>query len=153
MRISTRLGLVAGALLYAPLAVAGAQVVPPPASEIPIPVKPKTDSGPDSTKVKVDSIKAPIGRSADPMLYEIGPQYERHRTDLLHGALSVPGLKIAFPGDDFRSVGSRLADGALRRDFGAWFSSTVSRSTNRRQNQRDTRSVIGAAVVSGAFGH
>ena len=66
MRISTRLGLVAGALLYAPVVAARAQVVPPPASEVPIPVKPKTDSGPDTTKIKTDTIKAPIGRFADP---------------------------------------------------------------------------------------
>ena len=105
MRISTRLGLVAGALLYAPLAVARAQAVPPPASEIPIPVKPKTNSGPDSAKVKADTIKAPIGRSADPMLYEIGPQYEWNRTDLFAtGALSVADLLDRIPGiTTFRS--------------------------------------------------
>ena len=99
MRISTRLGLVAGALLYTPVAVARAQVVPPPASEVPIPVKPKTDSGPDSAKVKTDTIKAPIGRFADPALYEIGPQYEWNRTQLFAaGALSVADLLDRIPG-------------------------------------------------------
>ncbi len=105
MRISTRLGLVAGALLYAPLAIVGAQVVPPPASEVPIPPKPKTDSGPDTTRVKPDTIKAPIGRFADPALYEIGPQYEWNRSQLFAtGALTVVDLLDRIPGvTTFRS--------------------------------------------------
>ena len=57
MRISTRLGLVAGALLYAPAIAARAQVVPPPASEVPIPVKPKTDSGPDTLKIMFERLR------------------------------------------------------------------------------------------------
>jgi hypothetical protein len=94
---------VAGALLYAAASVARAQVVQPPASEVPIPVKPKTDSGPDS--VKADTIKAPIGRFADPALYEIGPQYEWNRGQLFAtGALSVVDLLDRIPGvTTFRS--------------------------------------------------
>ena len=105
MRISTRLGLVAGALLYAPVVAARAQVVPPPASEVPIPVKPKTDSGPDTTKIKTDTIKPPIGRFADPALYEIGPQYEWNRAQLFAtGSLSVADLLDRIPGvTTFRS--------------------------------------------------
>ena len=105
MRISTRLGLVAGALLYAPLVAARAQVVTPPPSQVPIPVKPKTDSGPDSAKVKSDTIKAPIGRFADPALYEIGPQYEWNRADLFAtGSLTVADLLDRIPGvTTFRS--------------------------------------------------
>jgi hypothetical protein len=84
--------------LYAGVASAGAQVVPPPASEVPIPVKPKTDSGPDSAHVKVDSIKAPIGRFADPMTYEIGSQYDWDRTQLFAtGALSLIDLLDRIP--------------------------------------------------------
>jgi hypothetical protein len=80
------------------VASAGAQVVPPPASEVPIPVKPKTDSGPDSAHVKVDSIKAPIGRFADPMTYEIGSQYDWDRTQLFAtGALSLIDLLDRIP--------------------------------------------------------
>src|SRR5256714_4556656 len=103
-RISLRLGLVAGALLYAPTALR-AQVVLPPASQVPIPVKPKTDSGPDSAHVKTDTIKAPIGRSADPALYEIGPQYEWNRAQLFAtGSLSVADLLDRIPGvTTFRS--------------------------------------------------
>jgi len=103
MRISARLGLVAGALLYAPAVLA--QVVPPPASEVPIPVKPKTDSTADSTRIKPDSIKAPIGRFADPALNEIGPQYEWNRTQLFGtGSLTLVDLLDRIPGlTTFRS--------------------------------------------------
>jgi len=105
MRISARLGLVAGALLYAPVSAGLAQVVPPPASEVPIPIKPKTDSGPDSTHIKLDSLKAPFGRFADPALYEIGPQYEWNRTQLFAtGALTLVDLLDRIPGlTTFRS--------------------------------------------------
>jgi hypothetical protein len=96
---------VAGALLYAAAIPGGAQVVPPPASEVPIPVKPKTDSGPDTAKVKADTVKPPIGRFADPALYEIGPQYEWNRADLFAtGALTVIDLLDRIPGvTTFRS--------------------------------------------------
>jgi hypothetical protein len=96
---------VAGALLYAAAFPAQAQVVPPPASEVPIPVKPKTDSGPDTAKVKPDTIKPPVGRFADPALYEIGPQYDWNRTQLFAlGALTVIDVLDRIPGvTTFRS--------------------------------------------------
>jgi len=96
---------VAGAIFYAAAPSARAQVVPPPVSEVPIPVKPKTDSTPDSLLVKRDSIKAPIGRFADPATYEIGPQYEWNRAQLFAtGALSVADLLDRIPGvTTFRS--------------------------------------------------
>ena len=110
MRNPARLGLVAGALLYAAAFPAQAQVVPPPTSVVPIPVKPKTDSGPDSARVKADTVKAdtikpPIGRFADPALYEIGPQYEWNRAQLFAtGALTVVDLLDRIPGvTTFRS--------------------------------------------------
>ena len=79
--------------------------MPPPASEVPIPVKPKTDSGPDSARVKTDTIKAPVGRFADPTLYDIGPQYEWNRTQLFAtGALTLVDLLDRIPGvTTFRS--------------------------------------------------
>jgi hypothetical protein len=91
--------------LYAVAAPAHAQVVPPPASEIPIPVKPKTDSGPDSAHVKIDSIKPTIGRVADPLTYEIGSQYDWNRAQLFAtGALSLVDLLDRIPGiTTFRS--------------------------------------------------
>lgn len=89
----------AGALFYAAAFPARAQVVPPPASTVPIPVKPKTDSLPDSLKVKRDSIKAPIGRFADPATYEIGPQYEWNREQLFAtGMLTLADLLDRIPG-------------------------------------------------------
>ncbi|HET9636119.1 MAG TPA: hypothetical protein VFP26_09350 [Gemmatimonadaceae bacterium] len=88
-----------GAILYAAGNPLGAQVVQPPASEVPIPVKPKTDSGPDSAKVKTDTIKPPVGRFADPVLYEIGPQYEWNRAQLFAtGALTLVDLLDRIPG-------------------------------------------------------
>ena len=100
-----RLGLVAGALLYAAAFPARAQVVSPPPSAVPIPVQPKPDSGPDSARVKPDTIKPPIGRFADPALYEIGPQYEWNRAQLFAtGALTVIDLLDRIPGvTTFRS--------------------------------------------------
>ncbi len=105
MRTPARLGLVAGALLYAAAFPAPAQVPTPPVSAVPIPVKPKTDSGPDSVRVKIDSIKPPFGRFADPALYEIGPQYEWNRAQLFAtGALTVIDLLDRIPGvTTFRS--------------------------------------------------
>jgi hypothetical protein len=90
---------VAGALLYAAAFPARAQVVSPPPSAVPIPVQPKPDSGPDSARVKPDTIKPPIGRFADPALYEIGPQYEWNRAQLFAtGALTVIDLLDRIPG-------------------------------------------------------
>jgi hypothetical protein len=96
---------VAGALLYAASFRAEAQVVSPPPTAVPIPVKPKTDSTRDTTKAKPDSIKPPIGRFADPALYEIGPQYEWNRAQLFAtGALTVVDLLDRIPGvTTFRS--------------------------------------------------
>ena len=89
----------AGALFYAAPIPARGQAAPPPSSTVPIPVKPKTDSTPDSLKVKPDSIKAPIGRFADPATYEIGPQYEWNREQLFAtGALTVTDLLDRIPG-------------------------------------------------------
>lgn len=83
----------------------GAQIVSPPVSQVPIPVKQKTDSGPDSAKVKIDSIKAPISRFADPLTYEVGPQYEWNRAQLFAtGALTLVDLLDRIPGiTTFRS--------------------------------------------------
>ncbi|MEO8909392.1 MAG: Plug domain-containing protein [Gemmatimonadaceae bacterium] len=77
----------------------------PPSSVVPIPPKPKTDSTRDSARVKADSIKAPIGRSADPVTYEIGPQYDYNRAQLFAtGALTLTDLLDRIPGiTTFRS--------------------------------------------------
>ncbi|HMG69509.1 MAG TPA: Plug domain-containing protein, partial [Gemmatimonadaceae bacterium] len=120
MRTPARLGLVAGALLYAAAFPAEAQVVVPPPSAVPIPAKPRDTVlvGADSSKakadsiekakadsIKADSIKAPIGRFSDPALYEIGPQYEWNRAQLFAaGALTVVDILDRIPGvTTFRS--------------------------------------------------
>ena len=117
MSTPARLGLVAGALLYATASRAAAQVVVPPKSVVPIPARPPNDSAPDTARlkadsikakadsIKADSIKAPIGRFSDPALYEIGPQYEWNRAQLFAaGALTVVDLLDRIPGvTTFRS--------------------------------------------------
>jgi len=113
--------------LYAGVSPVHAQVVPPPVSQVPIPPKPKTDSGPDSARVKsdsahakIDSIKPPFGRFADPLTYEIGPQYEWNRAQLFAtGALTLVDLLDRIPGiTTFRSGWlSTPQTAALNGDF------------------------------------
>jgi hypothetical protein len=102
----------AGAILYGAAFSARAQGVPPPVSQVPMPVKPTADTTADSTRaksdsahVKIDSIKAPIGRFADPVTYEIGPAYDWNRAQLFAtGALTLGDLLDRIPGvTTFRS--------------------------------------------------
>ena len=67
--------------------------------ETPLPVKPPTDTtGADTTEAKGDSVKPPVGRFADPLLYEIGPQYQWNRRELFGlGALNVADLLDRIP--------------------------------------------------------
>ena len=78
-----------------------AQVVVPPASEIPIPPPPATDSG----APKPDTIQAPFGRSVGPRTADIGPQYQWNREEMFaSGALTVADLLERVPGmTGFRS--------------------------------------------------
>ncbi|MEA2764262.1 MAG: hypothetical protein QOK07_666 [Gemmatimonadaceae bacterium] len=95
----------AGAILYAGLSPVDAQVVAPPVSQVPIPPRQRADSVNDTTRVKgdsakakIDSIKAPIGRFADPLTYEIGPQYDWNRAQLFAtGALTLIDLLDRVP--------------------------------------------------------
>lgn len=90
-----RLGLLAGAFFVGATVAAGAQVVPPPSSEVPIPPKPATDSA----TPKRDTIKARFGRSRDPVTADIGPQYSWNREELFaSGALTVADLLDRIPG-------------------------------------------------------
>jgi hypothetical protein len=76
-----------------------AQVVPADVSATPLPVKPPTDSaGADTTQAKPDSIQPQVGRFADPLLNELGPQYQWNRRELFAlGALSVADLLDRIP--------------------------------------------------------
>jgi hypothetical protein len=96
-----RLGLLAGAFFIGLSHSASAQVVPPPASEVPIPPKQKTDT----TAPKPDTIKPRFGRSTDPRTSDVGPQYSWNRDELFSsGALNVAELLERVPGTtSFRS--------------------------------------------------
>lgn len=96
-----RLGLLAGAFFIALPSLVYGQVVPPPASEVPIPPKPKADS----TAPKPDTIKPRFARSIDPPTADIGPQYFWNREQLFgSGALTVADLIERVPGTtSFRS--------------------------------------------------
>jgi len=81
---------------------AGAQEVVPPASEIPIPVPPASDT---ATAVRADTIQPPFGRAFGPRTADIGPQYEWNREEMFaSGALTVADLLERVPGiTGFRS--------------------------------------------------
>jgi len=90
-----RLGLVAGVFFIGAPHLAYSQVVQPPASEVPIPPKPKTDS----TTPKPDTTKPRLGRSTDPRTSDVGPQYSWNRDELFaSGALNVAELLERVPG-------------------------------------------------------
>ena len=91
-----------GAFFFAALSVSAAQVVVPPASEIPIPPRPKTDS---AQKQKPDTIQPAFGRSVGARTADLGPQYEWGREEMFaSGALTVADLLERVPGTtSFRS--------------------------------------------------
>ncbi|MEO5902589.1 MAG: hypothetical protein ABIQ55_01105 [Gemmatimonadaceae bacterium] len=84
-------------------AISDAQVVVPPGTEVPIPLKPKTDSA--AAKVKTDTIKAAFGRGVGPRTADVGPQFSWNRTELFaSGALTVADLIERVPwATSFRS--------------------------------------------------
>jgi len=93
------LGLAAGAVLqWAPCRVA-AQVVPPPASEIPVPPKPKSDSVPaPRDTIPRDTIKAPIGRAPLPAAPGIAGGYRwTGDTIVATGAYTLTDLLARIP--------------------------------------------------------
>lgn len=103
-----RLGFAVGAFFLALPLGAFAQIVVPPATEVPIPAKPSTDSTKakaDTIKAKADTIKAPFGRSFAPRTADIGPQYNWNREELFaSGAYTVADLLERVPGaTSFRS--------------------------------------------------
>lgn len=102
------LGPLVGAFFFAVPIVGSAQVVVPPASEVPIPPRPETDSTKaqtDTIKAKTDTIKHPFGRLESPRTADIGPQYEWNREELFaSGAYTVADLLERIPGTtSFRS--------------------------------------------------
>ncbi len=92
--------MLAGALLFVAPSRAPGQIVPSDVSTAPLPVKAPADTTrADTTRAKADSIQPPVGRFADPLLYEIGPQYQWNRRELFAtGALTVSDLLDRIPG-------------------------------------------------------
>ncbi len=93
-----RLGVAAGALLSLACFTAidaHAQVVVPPASEIPLPPKPESDSA----KVRTDTIQPAFGRMPAPQIAEIGSPLQWDRDELFaSGAFTVADLLERVPG-------------------------------------------------------
>lgn len=89
----------AGAVFYAAAAPARAQAVPVPSSEVPIPVKPTTDTTRiDSAVVQRDTIQPPVGRFSDPADYDVTPRHEWNRAELFAtGALTLIDLLDRIP--------------------------------------------------------
>jgi hypothetical protein len=94
------LGLLVGAAVqYAPRAL-HSQVVPPPASDVPVPPSPKTE---DTTAVAADTvqrdtIKPPIGRAAAPRPPSLAPAYVWEGDEILaSGAYTLTDLLRRIP--------------------------------------------------------
>lgn len=94
MSALSRLGVAARMLLLLVSVAAGAQVVVPPGSEVPIPPRPATDSAAQ----KGDTIHPPFGRATGGRSADIGPQYQWNRDQLFaSGALTLVDLLEKVP--------------------------------------------------------
>ena len=97
VRLSSRfrLGAIVGAFCCIASQAVSAQVVVPPASEVPLP--PKVES--DSVKPKGDTIQAAFGRMPLTQTADIGPQYQWDREQLYaSGAYTLADLLDRIPG-------------------------------------------------------
>lgn len=93
IRLACGLGLAAGALLHA--AAAGAQVVPPPASDVPVPPAPESERA--DTVVR-DTVQPPLGRGHRPAPPEIGGAYVWEGDRILaSGAFTLADLLHRVP--------------------------------------------------------
>ena len=69
-----------------------------PASEVPLPTKPKTDSASDTVKAKPDTMKPAVGRFVDPVTTEQGARTEWNREEMFaSGALTLLDLLDQIP--------------------------------------------------------
>jgi hypothetical protein len=98
----SRLGVIVGAFFCIAAHAVSAQVVVPPASEVPIPPKPQTDSTgakTDSAKAKADTIQAAFNSFPLPGTSDIGPQYQWNREQMYaSGAYTLADLLERIPG-------------------------------------------------------
>ena len=83
----TRLGLFVGAFFCIVSQSSSAQVVVPPATEVPIPPKPPTDT--TQAKQRTDTLKAPFGRLPSPKTTDIGPQFEWNREEYIYNRTPI----------------------------------------------------------------
>lgn len=106
--------LFGGAFFFA-AAVAGAQIIGAPASEVPLPTKPLTDSA----KVRRDTLKARIGVMAGVRIPEIGPEYHWRGDQIFAtGALTLADLLERVPGVNVIRSGGLLSP-QMPRQLGA----------------------------------
>lgn len=94
------LGLLAGVAFHLTPLEVGSQVVPPPASEVPVPPSPKTDdtTAAAADTVQRDTIKAPIGRAAVPRPPSLAPAYVWEGDQILaSGAYTLTDLLRRIP--------------------------------------------------------
>lgn len=104
-RAAASLGIAVGAVFFS-AEFGRAQVVPAPASEVPLPAKTPTDS----TAPRKDTVKSPIAIMAEVRTPEIGPEY-RWRGDQIFatGAITVADLLARVPGVSILRSGGMLA--------------------------------------------
>ncbi len=100
------LGISVGAVFFAAENL-DAQVVPAPASEVPLPTKPRTDS---TAPVKKDTLKAPIAIMSGVKIPEIGPEYRWRRNEIFAtGAITLTDLLERIPGISILRSGGMLS--------------------------------------------
>lgn len=114
IRSTTCLGFAVGAFCFA-ASRTDAQIIGAPASEVPLPTKVPTDT----TKVKKDSVKAPIGVMAGVRLTEIGPEYHWRGNEIFAtGAVTLSDLLERVPGINIIRSGGILSP-QIPRQMGA----------------------------------
>ena len=105
LRMTASLGILVGAVFFR-VELAGAQVVGAPASDVPLPTKPPTDSG----AVKKDTLKAPIGVMSGVRVPEIGPEYHWKGNEIFAtGAMTLTDLLERIPGISILRSGGMLS--------------------------------------------
>jgi hypothetical protein len=103
--VLSRLGIAVGAVFFIGARL-HAQVVAPPASEVPLPTKPATDSA----KIKTDTLKAPIAVMSGVRIPEIGPEYRWRGNEIFAtGAITLADLLERIPGITILRSGGMLS--------------------------------------------
>lgn len=105
LRATASLGIAVGAVFLL-VESASAQVVGAPASDVPLPTKPPTDSA----APKTDTLKAPIGVMSGVRIPEIGPEYRWRGNEIFAtGAMTLTDLLERIPGISVLRSGGMLS--------------------------------------------